>query len=74
MRHGLSGKATYYSFDVTDFIRTNLGTWGVQRQKLLLNLPAGEEASSFDQVIFTNDPDQERQCYLSVRFKIYNEQ
>lgn len=70
----LSGKATYYSFDVTDFIRTNLGTWGVQRQKLLLNLPAGEEASSFDQVIFTNDPDQERQCYLSVRFKIYNEQ
>ena len=24
--------------------------------------------------IFTNDPEQERQCRLDVRFKIYNEQ
>lgn len=30
--------------------------------------------TTFNQVIFTNDPEQERQCRLDVRFKIYNEQ
>lgn len=36
---------------------------------------AGEESTTtFNQVIFTNDPEQENQCRLDVRFKIYNEQ
>lgn len=65
---------TYYSFDVTEFIRNNFGTWGIKRQKLLLSMPDNEMAMTFNQIIFTNDPDQERQCRLDVRFKIYNEQ
>lgn len=68
------GRDTYYSFDLTDFIRNNLGTWGMMRQKLLLNMPDDDASSCFDQVIFSNDPEEERQCRLDVRFKTYNEQ
>ena len=67
------GRDTYYSFDVTEFIRNNFGTWGIKRQKLLLSLPENEMTMTFNQIIFTNDPDQERQCRLEIRFKIYNE-
>lgn len=67
------GQDTYYSFDVTEFIRNNFGTWGIKRQKLLLSLPDNEMTTTFNQIIFTNDPDLERQCRLDVRFKIYNE-
>ena len=31
------GKETYYSFDLTEFIRNNYGTSGIKRQKLLKN-------------------------------------
>ena len=68
------GRETYYTFDLTEFIRNNFGTWGIKRQKLLLNLPSDEASSTFDQVIFSNDPGKERQCRLDVRFKTYNEQ
>ena len=68
------GKETYYSFDLTEFIRNNYGTSGIKRQKLLMSLTDEESTTTFNQVIFTNDPEQERQCRLDVRFKIYNEQ
>ena len=42
-------------------------------QKLLLSLTDDETVKTFNQVIFSNDPDQERQCRLNVRLKIYNE-
>lgn len=67
------GRETYYSFDLTEFIRNNFGTWGIKRQKLLMSLPDSETTTTFNQVIFTNDPALERQCRLNVRFKIYNE-
>ena len=46
----------------------------IKRQKLLMSLTDEESTTTFNQVIFTNDPEQERQCRLDVRFKIYNEQ
>ena len=67
------GRETYYSFDLTEFIRNNFGTWGIKRQKLLMSLTDEESATTFKQVIFANDPAAERQCRLDVRFKIYNE-
>lgn len=70
----VSGRDTYYSFDLTEFIRNNLGTWGINRQKLLLNMNSSDAATTFNQVIFTNDPDNERQCRLDIRFKTYNKQ
>ena len=68
------GRDTYYSFDLTEFVRNNFGTWGIKRQKLLMNMNSSDAATTFDQVIFTNDPDAERQCHLEIRFKTYNEQ
>ena len=68
------GKETYYSFDLTEFIRNNFGTWGMKRQKLLMSLTDEESSTTFNQVIFSNDPSLDRQCRLDVRFKIYNEQ
>lgn len=69
----LYGKETYYSFDLTEFIRNNFGTWGMRRQKLLLSLSDEESTVTFNQVIFTNNPGKERQCRLDIRFKTYNE-
>lgn len=68
------GRETYYSFDLTEFIRNNFGTWGMKRQKLLMSLTDEESSTTFKQVIFTNRPQSERQCRLDVRIKIYNEQ
>ena len=68
------GRETYYSFDLTEFIRNNFGTWGMKRQKLLMNMNSEDAATTFNQVIFTNDPNAERQCHLEILFKTYNEQ
>ena len=68
------GRETYYSFDLTEFIRNNFGTSGTRRQKLLMSLTEEEMATTFNQVVFTALPDQDRQCRLNVRLKIYNEQ
>lgn len=68
------GRDTYYSFDLTEFVRNNFGTWGIKRQKLLMNMNSSDAATTFDQVIFTNAPNAERQCRLDIRFKTYNEQ
>lgn len=38
-----------------------------------MSLPDSETTTTFNQVIFANDPTRERQCRLNVRFKIYNE-
>ena len=49
------GRDTYYSFNVTEFIRNNFGTWGIKRQKLLLSLPDNEMITTFNQIIFAKD-------------------
>ena len=68
----LYGKDTYYSFDITTFARNNFGAMGMHRQRLLLNLTDDDAATTFNQALFTNDPEKERQCRLDVRFKVYN--
>lgn len=70
----LYGRNTYYSFDLTEFVRNNFGVWGIYKQKLLMELPSADEAMTFNQVVFANDPnDDDYQCRLHVRYKIYNE-
>ena len=39
-----------------------------------MSLTDEEMATTFNQVVFTCDPDAERQCRLDIRMKIYNEQ
>lgn len=67
------GRETYYTFDLTEFIRNNFGTSGTRRQKLLMSLTDEEMATTFNQVVFTTLPGQDHQCRLDVRIKIYNE-
>lgn len=63
----------YYSFDMTEFVRNNFGTWGSNRQKLLMNMPDEQVTSTFNQVIFQNDPTEDNRCRLAIRYKVYNE-
>ncbi|MCI1683752.1 MAG: DUF4270 domain-containing protein [Bacteroides sp.] len=65
---------TYYSFDITSFLQSNLGTMGMYRKKLLLNMTDNDFKSTFKQVIFTNQKNEDRQVKLEVRFKVYTEQ
>ena len=63
----------YYLFDMTEFVRNNFGTWGSNRQKLLMNMPDEQVAQTFNQVIFQNDPTEDKRCKLAIRYKVYNE-
>lgn len=65
---------TYYSFDLTDYMQTNFGTWGDRRQKLLLSLTSDDFEGTLRSIVFTNRRDQVRQCKLEVRYKTYREQ
>lgn len=64
---------TYYSFDLTDYMKTNFGTWGLRRQKLLLSLTDEDFEGTLHSVVLTNHKQADRQCKLSVRYKTYRE-
>ncbi len=68
-----NGHNTYYAFDLTEFIRNNYGTSGINRQKLLMNLPSTDITTTFNQITFENDITQNNYCKLAIRFKSYNE-
>lgn len=64
---------TYYSFDLTSFMQDNLGTWGMNRQKLFLILDDNDFVCTFDQVVFANDATQASgQIRLDIRYKTYD--
>ena len=48
----MSYEETYYSFDITSFLQTNLGTTGYNRQKLQLILPDNLFFTTLQGVIF----------------------
>ena len=48
----MSYEETYYSFDITSFLQTNLGTTGYDRQKLQLFLPDNLFYTTLQGVIF----------------------
>ena len=48
----MSYEETYYSFDLTSFLQTNLGTMGYERQKLQLYLPDNLFYTTLQGVIF----------------------
>lgn len=66
------GKDTYYTFDLTEFCRKNLGRWGMYRQRLLLTMMDEDVATTFNQVIFSNDLSEDNHCKLILRLKIYD--
>ncbi len=70
-----SKRETYYSFDLTSYMQSNLGTWGMKRQNLLLSMEDTDFQQTFSQVIFDCDASQERgYVRLDVRYKTYNKE
>ncbi len=64
---------TYYSFDLTSFMQSNLGSWGQGRQKLFMILDNDDFVRTFGHVVFTNDASQTvGQTRLDIRFKTYD--
>lgn len=64
---------TYYSFDLTSFMQANLGSWGINRQKLFLILDDNDFVCTFGQVVFSNDRTQgSGQIKLDIRYKTYD--
>ena len=62
---------TYYTFDITSFLQSNLGAIGINKQNLQLFLPEEKINTSFGCVRFGDMQHAESQVKLSVLCKIY---
>ena len=64
---------TYYTFDITSFLQDNLGTFGMNRQNLMLMLPNSEFSTTLNGVTFGDQNREHNKLKLVVLYKIYNE-
>lgn len=62
---------TYYSFDLTSFMQTNLGAVGYNKQNLQLVLPTDKLTSTYESVIFGDMKHSVSPVKVSIRYKIY---
>ena len=69
----MSYEETYYSFDLTSFLQTNLGTTGYNRQKLQLLLPDNLFYTTLEGVIFgdTDHTANKENTKLIILYKTY---
>lgn len=65
--------ATYYTFDVTSFLQSNLGAIGDSRQNLQLVVPVDTINRSYSSVILGDMEHSVSNVQLSMLIKIYNE-
>jgi len=66
-------KETYYSFDITSFLQSNLGTNGSSRQKLMLMMPDNQFVTTVDGVFFGDRQNSTSNSKLYILYKTYNE-
>jgi hypothetical protein len=62
---------TYYSFDITSFMQSSLGTIGVKKKNLQLVLPEDKINSSYQSVVFGDMKHPQSQVKLSILYKVY---
>ena len=62
---------TYYSFDVTSFLQSNLGKVGYNIKNLQLVLPESKINTSYQSVIFGDMKHPQSNVKLSVLYKVY---
>lgn len=69
----MMGEDTYYSFDITSFLQSNLGTVGYNRKILQLMLPDNLFFTTLNGVVFgdTGHPDS-NPVKLTLLYKTYN--
>lgn len=63
---------TYYSFDITSFMQSNLGAIGINRKNLQLVIPESKINTSFQSVLLGDMEHPESPVKLSLLIKIYN--
>lgn len=71
----MSYEETYYSFDITSFLQSNLGTTGYNRQKLQLFLPDNLFYTTLQGVIFgdSEHPANKKNTKLIIHYKTYQQ-
>jgi len=62
---------TYYSFDITSFMQSNLGMIGVNKKNLQLVLPEDKINTSYQSVVFGDMKHSQSPVKLSVLYKVY---
>ncbi len=63
----------YYSFDVTSFMQSNLGTSGMNRQNLMLMLPTEKFLTTVQSLILGDNNHEKNNIKLRILFKVYNQ-
>lgn len=69
----ISKNSTYYSFDVTSFMQTNLGTIGMNRQNLMLMLPNAKFLTTVESLVLGDMNHATNNVKLEILFKVYNQ-
>lgn len=64
--------ATYYSFDITSFLQSNLGQVGVNVQNLMLMLPNEQFLTTVEGLVLGDANHETNNIKLQVLFKVYN--
>jgi len=62
---------TYYSFDITSFMQSNLGKIGVNKKNLQLVLPEAKINTSYQSVVFGDMKYPQNQVKVTVLYKVY---
>jgi len=62
---------TYYSFDITSFMQSNLGKLGINRKNLQLVLPEDKINTTFQNVVFGDMKHPQSKVKLSILYKVY---
>jgi hypothetical protein len=63
---------SYYSFDITSYMQTNLGTIGINRQNLMLMLPNEHFLTTMEGLVLGDMNHPTDRVKLSVLYKAYN--
>lgn len=69
---GMDPDNTYYSFDITSFLQSNLGAIGYNRQNLKLMLPEELFFTTLKGVVFGDMQHETSPVKLILRYKVYN--
>jgi len=68
-----NSRTAYYSFDITSYMQTNLGTFGLNRQNLMLMLPNEKFLTTMEGLILGDMNHPNSNIKLQVLYKAYNQ-
>ena len=72
IKDDILNKDAYYSFDITSFMQTNLGTFGIYRQNLMLMLPNDKFLTTVEGLILGDKNHPTNNVKIQILYKAYN--